>query len=277
LSALELKELGAPVEWDWGWPASLARAALESLYFAGELLIHHRVHTRKYYDMTERCLPQRLLEAAEPNPSDEQYHEWYVQRRTGSVGLLWNRSGEAWLGMSSIKSPQRKAALERLVKQGAMQTVQVEGLAEPFYYRSQDQATVEQALAGSEPEAQAAALAPLDNLLWDRRLLRELFDFDYTWEVYVPVEKRRYGYYVLPVLYGERFVARFEPGREGKGGPLKINNWWWEAGVNPSAEMKAALLNWMEGFLAYCGASGLEVGQQTQEQVGLGWLATHFA
>ena len=272
LSALELKKLGQPLTWDWGWSVSLGKAALESLYFAGELAIHHRVHTRRYYDLVERCLPGELLRAGEPNPSEEAYHDWYVERRIGSVGLLWNRAGEGWLGMGPIKSPQRKAALERLVGQGAMQTVQVEGLSEPFYYRSQDQEFLEQTLQTSGAEPQAAALAPLDNALWDRRLLRELFDFEYTWEVYVPAEKRRYGYYVLPVLYGDRFIARFEPGRVGKRSPLKIENWWWEAGVNPSQEMKAALVRWMGNFLSYRGERGLALSAQAVEQAGLGWL-----
>lgn len=276
LSSLELKEVGEAVQWDWGWPASLARAALESLYFMGELAIHHRVHTRKYYDLIERCLPEELLRAEEPNPSEEGYHDWYVQRRIGSVGLLWNRAGEGWLGMGPIKSQERKAALERLAEQGVMQTVQVEGLSDPFYYRSQEQAFLEQVLQTGEAEPQAAALAPLDNLLWDRRLLRELFDFEYTWEVYVPADKRRYGYYVLPVLYGERFIARFEPGRVGKGGPLTIENWWWEAGVNPSEEMKAALVAWMGNFLSYRGDRGLALSAQAVEQSGLGWLEQAF-
>ena len=158
-----------------------------------------------------------------------------------------------------------------------MRTVRVDGLSDPFYYRSQDQEFLEQALqtgglqtSGAEP--QAAALAPLDNLLWDRRLLRELFGFEYTWEVYVPADKRRYGYYVLPVLYGERFIARFEPGRVGKMGPLTIQNWWWEAGVNPPEEMKAALVAWMGNFLSYRGHRGLVVSAQAVEQAGLGWL-----
>jgi uncharacterized protein len=268
LSALELKELGRPLTWDWGWSVSLGKAALESLYFAGELAIHHRVHTRKYYDLVERCLSEDLLRAAEPNPSEEEFQDWYVQRRIGSVGLLWNRAGDGWLGMRPIKSLQRKAALERLVGQGAMQIVQVEGLSEPFYYRSQDQEFLEQALQTSGAEPQAAALAPLDNLLWDRRLLRELFDFDYTWEVYVPADKRRYGYYVLPMLYGERFIARFEPGRVGKRGPLTIENWWWEAGVNPSEKMKTALVAWMGNFLSYRGDRGLALSEQAVEQAG---------
>ena len=75
----------------------------------------------------------------------------------------------------------------------------------------------------------AAFIGPLDNLIWDRDLIRWLFDFDYTWEVYKPAAQRKYGHYVLPVLYGDRFVARVEPIFDRKARVLTIVNWWWEA------------------------------------------------
>jgi uncharacterized protein len=124
-----------------------------------------------------------------------------------------------------------------------------------------------------EIDQRAAVIAPLDNLLWDRRMLKELFDFDYRWEVYVPAKKRRYGYYVLPVLYGEDFIARFEPVRDAKRRRLEIKNWWWEEGVDLGDELIAALVSCMESFLAYSGAERLGVGEEVREVVGMEWLA----
>lgn len=277
LSALELKELGESLQGDWGWQVSLAKAALEQLYFAGELVVNHRVHTRKYYELAERCLGADIVQAGEPHPGDNDYLEWRIERRIGSVGMLWGRTGEAWLGLERIKTPQRRLILDRLVNQGTLQVVDVEGVSEPFYFRSQDLDLMEQAMQTETPHPRVAGLAPLDNLLWDRRMLRDLFGFAYTWEVYVPAAKRRYGYYVLPVLYGERFIARFEPGWDRKNRRLKIKNWWWEGGIEPSGEMHAALRDWLEGFLGYCGASGLEVEAEVMDQAGNGWLAVGFA
>ena len=181
LSSRELA-VGEAVEWDWGWPASLSRAALESMYFWGELLIHHRVHTRKYYDFTHRLLDPALLEAMDPNESESAYQEWYVSRRIGCVGMLWNRAGEAWLGMGTIKSPQRKQVIERMLGRGEILEVHVEGIRDAFYLRSQDEPRLKEAQVRDEADQQAAVIAPLDNLLWDRRMLKELFDFDYRWE-----------------------------------------------------------------------------------------------
>jgi len=108
-------------------------------------------------------------------------------------------------------------------------------------------------------------------------MLKELFDFDYRWEVYVPADKRRYGYYVLPVLYGDRFIARFEPGNDKKRSLLTIKNWWWESGTNPSDVMKADLVGCFRRFLEYLGAHRLQVDAQAREQAGLAWLEAPFS
>jgi uncharacterized protein len=81
-----------------------------------------------------------------------------------------------------------------------------------------------------------AFLAPLDPLMWDREFVRALYGFDYLWEVYVPAAKRRWGYYVLPILFGDRLVGRIEPRIERKTDTLRIVEVWWEPGFDPLAE-----------------------------------------
>ncbi len=84
-------------------------------------------------------------------------------------------------------------------------------------------------------------LAPLDNMLWDRKLVKAIFDFDYKWEVYIPVPQRRYGYYVLPILYGDRLAGRLEPEKQEKGKPTVIKNIWWEEGIHIDNAAKASV------------------------------------
>lgn len=91
-------------------------------------------------------------------------------------------------------------------------------------------------------------IAPLDNIMWDRQMLEMLFDFTYRWEVYTPVEKRKYGYYALPVLYNDQFVARFEAESIHKSGEFIIKNWWWEPEVQPNDEMRTMIVNEIEHF-----------------------------
>lgn len=260
---------------DWSWaPTRLSRAALESMYFWGELVIHHKVHTRKVYDFATRLLPAELLKTPEPNPTEEQYYDWYALRRIGAIGMLWNRSGDAWLGIGGIKSRERNAAFERLLRQQKILEIGVEGIKLPLYIRSADYPVLERVLSEKSKPCRAAVLAPLDNLLWDRRLIKELFAFDYRWEVYKPVEERSYGYYVLPVLCGDRFVARFEPGRDKKNKTLIIKNWWWEPGVRPTAKIRTALRECLQQFNGFLGAEGTRIDEKAAEQAGISWLTT---
>jgi uncharacterized protein YcaQ len=126
------------------------------------------------------------------------------------------------------------------VAAGALTPVTVEGVRGGRLLLTEElpilaDATAEVA-AGSPPPAGVAFLAPLDPLVWDRELLRSLWDFDYLWEVYVPARKRRWGYYVLPLLWGDRFIGRIEPRIERASRTLRVLDLWWEAGVDPLAE-----------------------------------------
>jgi uncharacterized protein YcaQ len=87
-------------------------------------------------------------------------------------------------------------------------------------------------------------LAPLDNLLWDRVLVHKLFDFQYTWELYVPAKKRKYGYYVLPILYHNKIIARMEPVKP-------------EPGIKKTAKIKNAIAGGLKLFARYAGAEGV--------------------
>jgi uncharacterized protein len=270
VSSIDL-EFDETVSWAWG-PTRVSRAALESMYFWGELIIHHKVYTRRVYDFAWKHLSQELLSAPEPNPADEEFHDWYVHRRIGGIGLMWIKSGEAWLGASSIKSAERNRALSRLLEQGKLTEVQVEGVKAPFYMQSGSLPLWEQVRDSGELRLKASIIAPLDNLLWDRILVKDLFDFDYRWEVYKPVTERRYGYYVLPVLYGDRFIARFEPGRDKKQGAVIIKNWWWEPGVKPVKKIQTELLQCFRRFLAYLGTDKLQVEFDLSTCKGMDWL-----
>jgi uncharacterized protein YcaQ len=91
-------------------------------------------------------------------------------------------------------------------------------------------------VAAGEPGSPSVAfLAALDPFVWDRAFLRSLHDFDYVWEVYVPPAKRRWGYYVLPILFGDDLVGRIEPRFERRAGVLRIVGLWWEDGFDPLA------------------------------------------
>jgi hypothetical protein len=261
------------VHWSWGTPARLGRAALETLHAMGELGIHHRLGTRRYFDLIARLLPANVLASPEPNPTDEEYHDWHVRRRVGGLGLVSSGgSAELWLAISGLKADARRAALNRLTLRGDLVPVNLEGLAgRTFFMRRADLPILEAVRSEAAPAPRAAFMGPLDNLTWDRELLRQVFDFDYIWEVYKPQAQRKYGYYVLPVLYGDRFVARFDPAFDKRSRTLVIANWWWEQGVRPDGAMEAALVACLQDFISFLRAGRLELGPACANEPAMRW------
>ncbi|MEX1246916.1 MAG: crosslink repair DNA glycosylase YcaQ family protein [Anaerolineales bacterium] len=267
LSSIEI-EHDERLDWHWGVSVRAVRASMDALFAMGELGIHHRVHTRRAFDLIEKLLPSRLLMSKDPNSTDKEYVDWHIARRVGSIGLANPSSSEMWLGIVGrkytygVQGGERREALERLVARGEVIQVAIEGLPkQEFYMRRLDLPTLEAAAKPPRGKKGAAFIAPLDNLMWHRNMLEMLFDFHYRWEVYVPAPKRKYGYYVLPVLYGDRFVARLDPAFDKKTRVFTMRNWWWEKGVDKKDEaMLHALRECTAAFRKYLGASDVKLG-----------------
>jgi uncharacterized protein YcaQ len=273
LSSIDLKHMDEKVEWAWGYQIRVVRAALEILYATGEVVIHHRVGTRRAFDLAERILPAEQLAAPDPNPTDEDYQNWHVLRRVGGLGLANPSATDYWLGILGVKSRVRQATLARLTERGDLVSVAVEDAPKgPFFIRAADLPTLERVQAKQLPEPEAAIIGALDNFTWDRDLIRWLFDFDYVWEVYKPKAKRKYGYYVLPVIYGDRFVARFDPAFDKKRRTLTITNWWWEPGIGANDAMQAALATCFQDFMRYLDASHIQLGGKVAGEETLRWV-----
>lgn len=248
------------VHWSGSWhgESNAARAALEQLYSAGELTIHHRDGARKSYGLAERYLPREILEAPDPLPDEKEHLAWRVERRVGAVGLLWNRASDAWLNIWGLKGPQREECFRLLLQRGRLTEVRVEGVREPLYCLRQDEPLLERAVSAEKFRPRAELLAPLDCMLWDRKLIRTLFDFDYTWEIYTPREKRKYGYYTLPLLYGERFIGRVEAVADREKGVLQARRIWMEEGVKVDERLRRVVEACFRRFAAFNGCAALE-------------------
>ena len=238
-----------------GGPRDLAGAAMDYLFHTGELGVFTKKSGQKVYDRMEHLLPPELFAAPDPFPDEDAFLRWYVKRRVGSVGLLRNKNTGGWLGEFLEIRAVRDRVLAELVDLGEVVTVNIEGFREPFYMQAESLPLME---SRPQPSKKAIFLGPLDNLLWDRDMVARLFHFDYTWEVYVPAAKRKYGYYVLPVLYRDKLVARFEPDHHRGSDPLRIKNWWWEPNVRLTPALCRAVEEAFERFAAYLGASGIE-------------------
>ena len=264
IAARELK-FGAAEKGRWGH-RQISGVALDYLYAAGRLGIHSKNSAQKKYDLIENLLPEKIISAKDPFADDNEFFEWYVLRRIGSLGAHWLRNGGGWLGYFLTNIELRKKIFAALEEKKLISPFHVPEINETFYIRRKDLSVLNES---EKYDNAVRILAPLDNMLWDRILMKKVFDFEYTWEVYVPKEKRKYGYYVLPVLYRNNLIARFEPVKFIPGEPLKISSWWWENDFIKkseknnkkvySAALKEAVINGLKNFAEYLGADGIEI------------------
>ncbi|MEX2161587.1 MAG: crosslink repair DNA glycosylase YcaQ family protein [Anaerolineales bacterium] len=269
LSSIDLED---DTRMDW-WLAGTVRAVritMDILFYGGETVVHHRTGTRRYFDLSQRVLPAKLRKPR-PHSSHEEYLDWHVLRRAGGVGLPHWRVSEKYGGLVGWSGGRVKAAIARLEKRGLLLPVKIEGLErEKFHIRRQDLPALEAAARESRIKPAAAFIAPLDNLMWDRKLIALLFDFHYVWEVYIPAEKRKHGYYAMPVLYGERLIARMDPEFDRASKTFIIKSWWWEKGVDKKDEaMLAALQDCISAFGRYLDADGIRLGENAKKETGL--------
>ena len=250
------------MHWSGNWQkkSQAARSILEQLYTDGELVIHHKKGSRKYYDLAERYLPESILKAENPCSNDEEFLAWRVLRRIGAVGLLWDKNSTALLGID-INAEKRRKILEYLTEKGKIRPVTVRGIKQVFYYRSEDDALMKSVIEGTaDLKPRMSFIAPLDPLMWDKSLILALWDFQYSWEIYTPAVKRKYGYYTLPVLFGDRFAGRIEAVPDRKNGILVVKGLWWEPGIRQTAALKQALEKTLKNFAKFNGCDRIDAG-----------------
>jgi uncharacterized protein YcaQ len=260
---------------DWYWrPTNQVRAILEALAEAGILGLARRDRNRRVYDLVERLFPAELLERDEPY-RDRYRHKLLSRYRghgllgTGGSAELWHGTyPRAEIGMEDglpLMAAARKVLLAELVERGALVPVAVEGVRGLRFVLGEELPLLAQAereidadlMPGCRPPG-VALLAPLDPLVWDRDLVRQLWGFDYIWEVYVPERKRRWGYYVLPVLWGDRLVGRIEPRIERASDRLVVLGLWFEPSFDPlEPGFAAALADALEAHRRFAGVSSI--------------------
>ena len=242
---------------DWWWrPTNVVRAVLEALALVGTLGLSRRDGNRRVYDLVENLFPAELLAQRVPDREGRRHR---LLSRYRANGLLGTAASDIW--MHTGTGELRKELRGELLDDGTLVPARVEGVKGVKYLVADELPLLAEAeaevAAGLPPGGNApgaAFLAPLDPIVWDRKLLRELFGFDYLWEVYVPAPKRRWGYYVLPLLYGDRLVGRIEPRLVRKTGTLDVLALWFEDGFDPlEPGFPEAFADALRAHLAFAG------------------------
>jgi uncharacterized protein YcaQ len=246
----------------WGWeltPTSIVKAVLEAYCLTGVLGLARREGNRRYYDLLERLLPADVL--ARDVPLLEQIRHKLLSRYRAHGLLGVAGTGDIFSGIGPAKPdprlpgyPGRNALRESLIADGEIVPVEIEGLRGKRYVLPDEIPLLE---APPEPPASVAFLPPFDALVWDRPFLKALFGFEYVWELFHPPERRRWGWYVLPILFGDRLVGRIEPRIDSAGARVEIIGLWWEEGFQPRRVdgFVDAMRDALRAYLAFAGAS----------------------
>jgi uncharacterized protein YcaQ len=244
------REQGPTTDW-FGMPVNAVKAVLDAYAVTGVLGLARREGNRRYYDLIERLLPAHVL--ARDVPLQDQLRHKLLSRYRAH-GLLGIAAADTFGGLGP--AAQRNALREELVELGELVPVNVEGVGKRFVVR-EDLGLLE---APPEPPPSVAFLSPFDALVWDRKLLGSLFDFDYVWELFLPPAKRRWGWYVLPIVFRDRLVGRLEPRIDREGALVQVLDVWWEDGFAPRRAdgFVDAMRDALRAYLRFAAASRLE-------------------
>lgn len=218
VTVAELADRGRVRQLDWsGWKGTgkAATMAMEVLWTRCRVVVCGRTASgAKRYDVPERALPEH---AAAPAP--ERADRWALLERVEAAGLLARAGGPLWGGLMHV----RKTLPDQLVAEGVLEDVVVAGSSRrylaPVGFRDRP---------APEEDGRVRILAPLDPVLWDRKLVAQAFGFTYVWEVYKPKTRRQWGWYVCPLLHRGQLVGRIEAERAE--GTVRLKRLWVEEG-----------------------------------------------
>lgn len=236
--------------WDW----KPAKDALEFLFHSGELVVRVRKSFQKVYDLPERYLPRNVNTTV---PTEEEHSEHLIMKEVNANGFASLKEMTYQRGHHRDVLPE---VLNTLIESKKVLPIRIHGI-EGTYYTTKG---ILKELNNKKDDKHVHILSPFDNLVIQRKRLSTLFNFDYTIECYVPAPKRKYGYFALPVLYGDRFIARVDAKADRKEGELKVINLFWEEGVKVNRGIEKALEVKMKELARFAGCERVNFATEAQ-------------
>lgn len=212
--------------------------ALYYLWWTGEAMVTRRERFERVYALAESVVPARYLREA----PEQEAEDFILRKGIGSAGF-GRLTGVPWTIYRQISNAELAAWKARHIDNGALTEIDVEGLTGKHLTLASNLAIFETLAAGRTPtewtpletttDEEITFLSPLDPVIADRARTKRLWDFDYMWEVYTKIEKRRFGYYALPMLWGDRLIGRMDAKVDRVTSTLVILGTWFEDGVDP--------------------------------------------
>ena len=234
--------------WDW----KPAKTALEVLFRRGYLAIDRRESFQRYYDLAERVLP----DVPAPQCTLADYQRWATLRSVSCLGVATASQISDYYRQ---KKKATQAIAQALAVEDALVPAEVEGWKDNAYLLPADLELIDEIRAGVHQPDVTTFLSPFDNLIWDRQRVEDLFGFHYRVEMYTPAAKRRYGYYVLPILHRGRLVGRLDPKADRRAGTLIVRAIYLEPGQAITGELVAGVAGALREFMAFHESANLQI------------------
>lgn len=217
----------------WNWKEE--KIALECLHTAGHLMIARRERFQRVYALREHILPDWSDKLAPP------YEEVLLRLTAESVRCLGAAPAKMVADYFRLAKKDVGPVLEELAEKGVIKPVTVEGIPGPAYVHRDNMELAQKVISGAVRAERTVLLSPFDPVVWDRARARALFDFDYTIECYTPEPKRKYGYFVLPILHRDGLVGRLDAKAHRREGVFEVKALFLEPGIEASDELIEAI------------------------------------
>ncbi len=248
-------------QWSNDLSGKIERRAFHELWMRGDVMIRSRRGVQKVFDLPERVLP---VTTELKLPSKREAADFHVRRGLRALGIA--RLQELHYLRDGGHATEIRQALAGLIQKGDVIEARVAGFLETPVFLMKEALD----LAAPLTAKRIRFLSPFDNLTIQRKRLKWLFDFDYTVEIYVPAAKRKYGYFVLPVLYGDRIIGRFDAKAYRKERRLSVINLVFEPGFEDFSEIEEEFAKALDEFARFQQCDEWEILRVEPEMAG-GW------
>jgi uncharacterized protein YcaQ len=261
---LQLKDLDADKIPSKAWQSTgwtngyTATRMVDHLWIIGQVMVAHRKNGQRYWDLTERVLPDWT-------PRDELSDHEIVRRATQialkALGVATPKHiPYHFMRNTYTNLPQVLDELEAEKRIERVQIVSEDGAWQGTWYIHTDNLPLLERIENGEWQPRTTLLSPFDNLICDRPRTEKLFGFKYSIEIYVPKHKRQFGYFVLPILHGDRFIGRIDPALDRKKKVFVINNVYAEPDAPMDADTGETIAKTIASLGKFIGAEKIEYG-----------------
>lgn len=228
-----------------------AKKALEQLFMEGKLMVVARKNFQKVYDLTERVLPSNINIDM---PNEDEYAQHLILNAINAFGIVTSSEISYLRGYAKTSIAKN---IKYLLKEGKINEIKINTINNAIYYGSKNKC--ESLLNYVSSQDYLHILSPFDNLIIQRKRLQQLFDFNYVVECYVPNSKRQYGYFCLPILHNNTFVARFDPKVDRLNKIFYIKSFHAETGGKMTEKYLETLATKIKSFAQFNGCNKIEI------------------